>query len=145
MAEQTTQNYVNHKSVDKSLYVITVMLLVAALLSIVSVSFGPIFSLLATLLIVFAVLGIMFRMRMYSVRVQDRVIRLEMRLRLERVLPAELAGKIPTLTLPQLIGLRFASDAELPDLVRKALDEKLTKSDDIKKLVKDWQADHLRV
>lgn len=76
--------------------------------------------------------------------VQDRLIRLEMRLRLERVLPPERHGDIARLTLPQLIGLRFASDAELPALVQETLAQGLT-SDAIKAKIGVWQADWLRV
>jgi len=82
--------------------------------------------------------------RLYTLKMQDRIIRLEMRLRLAGLLKGDLEGKGNTLSVSQLVGLRFASDAELPDLVRKVLSENLTKSDDIKKLVKNWQADHLR-
>jgi hypothetical protein len=146
MSQQPVQNYANHRSNDKSLYVITLVLIVAALLSIASIYMDmPVLSAAATVLIVLSAVGIMIRMRAYSVRVQDRVIRLEMRLRLERVLPEDLAAKIPALKLSQLIGLRFASDAELPGLVQKVLDGNITNADDIKKLVKDWQADYLRV
>jgi len=146
MPQQPVQNYANHRSNDKSLYIIALVLIVAALLSIASVYMDmPVLSAAATVLIVLSAVGIMIRMRAYSVRVQDRVIRLEMRLRLERVLPEDLAAKIPALTLSQLIGLRFASDAELPGLVQKVLDGNITNADDIKKLVKDWQADYLRV
>lgn len=145
MPQEPVQNYANHRSVDKSLYIITYLLIGAALCSVVAVYFGAIFFLLATLLIVFAVLGIMFRMRAYAVTVQDRVIRLEMQLRLERLLTDDLAGKGKELTKSQLIGLRFASDEEMPDLVRKVLAEGITTADDIKKLVKNWQADFLRV
>ena len=77
-------------------------------------------------------------------RVQDRVIRLEMQLRLERLLSAEMRARIPEFTIGQLVSLRFASDAELPALARKVLDEKLEKRAEIKKLVTDWQADNLR-
>jgi hypothetical protein len=84
-------------------------------------------------------------MRNYAVTVQNRIVRLETRLRLERVLPPDLAGRVMELTLPQLVGLRFASDAELPDLVRKVLADHLATADEIKRLVKVWQADHLRV
>ncbi|GMV90416.1 MAG: hypothetical protein AMXMBFR82_01940 [Candidatus Hydrogenedentota bacterium] len=141
-----TQNYANHRSHDKSLYIITLVLIIAALLSISAAYLDlPMLSAAAAILIVIAVVGIMFRMRAYAVRVQDRVIRLEMRLRLERVLPDELVSRIPALKLSQLVGLRFASDAELPALVQKVLDGNITNADDIKKLVKDWQADHLRV
>jgi hypothetical protein len=76
--------------------------------------------------------------------VQDRVIRLEMCLRLERVLPAEQRGDIDRLALGQLIALRFASDAELPALVKDVLAQGITKRDDIKRRIQDWRADWLR-
>ncbi len=76
--------------------------------------------------------------------VQDRVIRLEMRLRLAGLLPADLQARIQELTVDQLVSLRFASDAELPGLTRKVLDDKITDRKSIKKLVKDWQADWMR-
>ncbi len=81
--------------------------------------------------------------RVFSVTVQDRVIRLEESLRYEKVLPADLKGRAAQLTLRQIIGLRFASDAELPGLVRRALDEKLSENQ-IKKEVKNWRSDMLR-
>ncbi|MGE0439683.1 MAG: DUF6526 family protein [Gemmatimonadales bacterium] len=82
--------------------------------------------------------------RVMVLKVQDRVIRLEERLRLAQVLPAELQPRAEELTLRQLIGLRFASDAELPDLVRKVLDGALKTEKDIKQAVKNWRADHTR-
>jgi Family of unknown function (DUF6526) len=82
--------------------------------------------------------------RAMVLRVQDRVIRLEMRLRLRELLPAPLSGRINDLTPSQLVALRFASDAELPDLVRDVLDGKLATQKEIKLRVKDWQADWLR-
>ena len=82
--------------------------------------------------------------RGFALRVQDRVIRLEMQLRLGRLLSAEMRARIPEFTIGQLVSLRFASDAELPALARKVLDEKLEKRAEIKKLVTDWQADNLR-
>jgi hypothetical protein len=82
--------------------------------------------------------------RRSAVTVQDRLIRLEMRLRLAGLLPSELQPRIPEFTLDQLISLRFASDAELPALARKVLDEKLVDRKAIKRLIKDWQADYLR-
>jgi hypothetical protein len=82
--------------------------------------------------------------RTMALTVQNRVIRLEMRLRLREVLPADLQGKINDLRPGQLIGLRFASDAELPGLVRKVLAGELTSGRDIKQAVTDWQPDFLR-
>jgi hypothetical protein len=78
------------------------------------------------------------------VTVQNRLILLEMRLRLAGVLPSDLRPRIPAFTMDQLISLRFASDAELPALARKVLEEKLNDRKTIKKMVKDWQADYLR-
>ena len=77
--------------------------------------------------------------------VQDRVIRLEMQVRLERVLGATRRADVTRLELAQLVALRFASDAELPQLVGEVLAGKLTKAGEIKRRVKDWQADWLRV
>ena len=78
--------------------------------------------------------------RAYTVRLQDRIIRLEMRLRLERFGKAR---EFARLTTPQLVALRFASDAELRDLVDRALTENLT-LDQIKRSVNDWQPDFHR-
>ena len=82
--------------------------------------------------------------RMQAITVQDRLIRLEMRLRLRTLLPADLQSRINDLTPKQLVGLRFASDSELPELVGEVLEGRLEKQVDIKKRVKNWQADHLR-
>jgi hypothetical protein len=86
----------------------------------------------------------LFKMRLYSLKVQDRVIRLEERLRLAQVLPDRSRSRIGELTEGQLIALRFASDAELPALVDKALAEK-TAPTDIKKLIANWRPDYYRV
>jgi len=82
--------------------------------------------------------------RLFALRVQDRVIRLEERLRCQRLLPAGLQPRIAEFTSGQLVALRFASDEELPALARKVLDEKLTERKAIKKLVKNWKPDYLR-
>jgi hypothetical protein len=83
--------------------------------------------------------------RVFPLRAQDRVIRLEERQRLERLLPPDLRGRIGELSTGQVIALRFASDAEVPELVRIVLDQKITGQDDIKKKIRDWRADHLRM
>jgi hypothetical protein len=82
--------------------------------------------------------------RLFALTVQDRVIRLEMRLRLRDTLPPDLAPRIGEFTTGQLVALRFASDAELPSIARRVLDEKLQDRKAIKRLVKDWQGDFLR-
>jgi hypothetical protein len=82
--------------------------------------------------------------RVMALKVQDRVIRLEMRLRLRETLPADLQARIADLTREQLVGLRFASDGELPDLVRQVLGGSLRTTTEIKKAVRQWQADNLR-
>lgn len=82
--------------------------------------------------------------RMFALAVQDRVIRLEERLRYERVLPGELQARCGELTINQIVALRFACDAELPTLTRKVLDEKLTERKAIKHLIKTWRPDYQR-
>jgi hypothetical protein len=83
--------------------------------------------------------------RVFPVGVQDRVIRLEERARLEKVLPTELRARIPELTTRQLVSLRFASDQELPDLVRRVLAGELAGRNEIKRAIRDWRADHQRI
>lgn len=91
-----------------------------------------------------ALLLVFFYARVMALTVQDRVIRLEERLRMERLLPADLRGRMQELTIDQICSLRFASDAELPDLARKVLDEKLTDRKTIKRMIKNWRPDFLR-
>ncbi|HLY99727.1 MAG TPA: DUF6526 family protein [Candidatus Angelobacter sp.] len=91
-----------------------------------------------------AALVAVFKIRLYALRVQDRVIRLEERLRLTAVLKDPLRSRIGELTGSQLIALRFASDAELPRLVELALQEKLSRAE-IKKSVIDWRPDYSRI
>jgi hypothetical protein len=85
-----------------------------------------------------------FSARLFALSVQDRVIRLEERLRYQRLLPADLQARIDEFTVAQLVSLRFASDAELPTLARKVLNEKLNERKAIKQLVKNWKPDYLR-
>jgi len=104
------------------------------------ISFAGIFGvILAAALLVLA-----FEARLFALAVQDRVIRLEERLRYERVLPADLQARCGDLSIGQIVSLRFACDAELPALTRKVLDEKLTERKAIKQLIKTWKPDYQR-
>ena len=88
-------------------------------------------------------LGVLYA-RLFALAVQDRLIRLEEKLRYERVLPEELRWRADELTVDQFVSLRFASDEELPQLMRKVLDDKLTERKAIKALIKNWRPDYLR-
>jgi uncharacterized protein DUF6526 len=96
--------------------------------------------------VVFAVALLMLALlsRSQAITVQDRLIRLEMRLRLRQLLPADLQPRINALTHRQLVALRFASDEEMPELVGEILGGKLHTGKEIKQRVKNWQADWLR-
>lgn len=91
-----------------------------------------------------ALVLLMFHARLFALCVQDRVIRLEERQRMSRLLPDDLKPRIAEFTPGQLVALRFASDEELPALARKVLNEKLTDIKTIKQSVKHWRADYLR-
>jgi hypothetical protein len=82
--------------------------------------------------------------RSFALKVQDRVIRLEEQIRYQRLLPPDLRARCGGLTIDQVVSLRFASDAELPELAQRVLDEKLQDRKKIKRLIKNWKADELR-
>ncbi len=100
-------------------------------------------SVLGVLVAAALVMGALFA-RLFALKVQDRVVRLEMRLRMERLLPADLKPRIEDFTVGQLVALRFASDPELPELARRVLNDKLTERKAIKQMVKNWKPDYLR-
>jgi hypothetical protein len=106
---------------------------------------GVSFEAILNLLVAIALLITLFVARVFALKAQDRVIRLEMRLRMRELLPADLQGRIQEFTPAQMVGLRFAGDGELPALARKVLDDSITDATPIKKLVTDWQGDYYRV
>ena len=83
-------------------------------------------------------------LRAFPLAVQDRLIRLEERLRLEKLTPADQRSGLDQLTANQLIALRFASDAELPALAKKVLAERVTDRKSVKAMIVNWRADHMR-
>jgi hypothetical protein len=91
-----------------------------------------------------ALVVLAFRARLFALSVQDRVIRLEERMRFERLLPEDLKARIAEFQPGQLVALRFACDAELPALARKVLNDNLTDRKAIKKMVQTWRPDYLR-
>lgn len=96
------------------------------------------------LIVASALLMLAWTTRAMVISVQDRLIRLEMQLRLRTVLPAGLQDSIAALTHKQLVALRFASDEEMPSLIGEVLEGKLTTGQQIKQRIQNWQADHLR-
>jgi hypothetical protein len=145
MAEPLPQNYATHGRIDPSFHLFLAPVAAASILvAIVHLVRFPSFNSAWLFLVAVAVGVAIFKMRLYSLKVQDRVIRLEERVRLQQILSEPLRSRIPELTVAQLIALRFASDAELPALVTRALNENLSK-DDLKKSVTVWRADLFRV
>lgn len=95
-------------------------------------------------LVAFGLAALALSARVMALTVQDRVIRLEMQLRLMRVLPPDLQGRVDAISRQQFVALRFAGDDELPGLVREICEGRLSAPKDIKQRVKNWQADWLR-
>ena len=91
-----------------------------------------------------ALIALALSARRFALTVQDRVIRLEMRVRLRDLLPADMHGRIREFTIAQLVALRFAGDDELTSLAASVLRDHIQDKKTIKKMVKDWQADHQR-
>jgi hypothetical protein len=145
MADTTPQSFANHTRLDPPFHFFLLPLgLVAIILSVIRVIRHP--SIASTLLVVLAIgfFTIAGKSRGYALKVQDRVIRLEERLRLAMLMPEAGRSRIGELTESQLIALRFASDAELPGLAMRALNEGLI-SKQIKSSIVSWRGDYFRV
>ena len=137
-----SQNYQTHRHRPVLTNVAALFALLAFLIIVISLFRAPSLAGLGELCLALSALGLVAISRLYTVRLQDRIIRLEMRLRLARLLPQRQAD-IERLALRQLVALRFASDAELPILMDRALAENLT-ADQIKQAVREWQPDYQR-
>jgi type VI protein secretion system component VasK len=147
MAEQ---NYANHTRYVPGFHFVTFGILAINLIwSLFRLFWGvpgvPFFDRLLAVAVAVALLLLAWYARTFPLKAQDRIIRLEETLRLERLLPADLRPRIGELRAGQLIALRFASDAELPEIARAVLAGEVTTPGEIKKRVRTWRADHFRM
>ena len=145
MAEKVPQSLANHARFDPPFHFFIVpVFAITVIVAIVYAFKYPGFY--SAWLVVFAIAATtaVLKARLYALKVQDRIIRLEERLRLAILVDKPLRAHIVELTESQLIGLRFASDAELPALTARALSEKLSRAE-IKKAITQWRPDYWRV
>jgi len=146
MSQAQPQNYGNHaRMVAPFHYVALPLLLInfgwSIYRAITAMSTETIIGALTALALI--IIGLFSRI--HALWAQDRVIRLEMRLKLIEVLPDDLKSRVGDLSTAHLVALRFASDAELPGLVHRVLDGSLTEQKAIKQAIVNWQADYQRV
>jgi hypothetical protein len=145
MARQSTQNFGNHsRYVPLYHFGLLAIALLSLGLAVKRVTSHVSADTLLEFLLVVALILVAYFARSFALTVQDRVIRLEVRLRLQTLAP-QLAARFDELTPAQFTALRFAGDAELPALAQQVIEGKLTKGSDIKKQIRDWKPDHLRV
>ena len=148
MSNSSGQNLKNHGKLDPPFHIVLFFILVANLFFSVihmirhredAYFAGPWFVVLSI-----AAFIPFIKLRTYPLKVQDRVIRLEERIRLQALAPAEWHAQIYKLTEDQLIGLRFAADDEVVELAKQALEHNLTRKQ-IKERIKSWRADNWRI
>jgi hypothetical protein len=145
MPASRPQNLANHRAIDNIFIGCVLALFLLFILAAVSLKDGVTLTGLTQTALIILLFPIVFKIRLYATRVQTRIIRTEMYLRLRDLLDAETYARARTgLTIPQLVALRFAGDAELPALLEAALADNLSNAE-IKKRIKDWQADWFRV
>jgi uncharacterized membrane protein YdbT with pleckstrin-like domain len=145
MPDETPQNFSNHTRRDPLFhFFILPVFAITLIATIVHLVRRPGLHSAWLVVVVIAAIAAILEIRLYALKVQDRVIRLEERLRLASLLDASLRPRIPEFTEAQLIALRFASDAELPALAARALNEKLA-AQEIKKAIQHWRPDYWRV
>jgi hypothetical protein len=145
MSEKMPQTFANHSRYDPPyhFFVLPVFFLLAIAGTIHFIR-RPGWHTALMFVVAVALAVAVLKIRTYALRVQDRVIRLEERLRLTALLPEPARLRIPELTEGQLVALRFASDVEVPALAERALAEKLSRAD-IKKAIQNWRPDYWRI
>jgi uncharacterized membrane protein YraQ (UPF0718 family) len=146
----TEQNFANHrKFVPGYHYVISFLLVINLLWTLFRLIRPlpgvPVLDRLVAVVVALALGLIFYYLRVFPLGAQDRVIRLEETLRMERLLPPDLKARIGELHRGQILALRFASDQELPELTRTVLDRGIRDANEIKKMIRDWRADHFRL
>ena len=145
MAEKIPQTKMNHVRFDPGFHFFLAPALIVMLVwTVVHLVRHPGSTSAILLIVVFLMFFLTFKTRTYALKVQDRVIRLEERLRLGLLLPESLRPRITDLNERQLIALRFASDAEMPFLVERVLRENLN-GKQIKEAIQTWRPDYWRV
>jgi hypothetical protein len=145
MTEPRTQSYVNHRRYFALYHYVAMPILLANLVvTTVHAVRYPSYWTIWIVVVSFGLVAGLVASRTSALIVQSRLIALEMRLRLAATLPPELRARLAELGLKQLVGLRFAGDAELPVLVERCLSGELTTADDVKREVRDWRPDFLR-
>ncbi|MGA2652304.1 MAG: DUF6526 family protein [Terracidiphilus sp.] len=145
MSKSSPQNFKNHGRVDPPFHMVLATVLAVNLYMAGLYAYRN-FNLFSGWLVILAIAVWIpvLKLRTYPLKVQDRVIRLEERLRLQALAPAEWHAQIYKLSEDQLIGLRFASDEEVVELAKQALEENLTRKQ-IKERIKSWRPDDWRI
>jgi hypothetical protein len=144
MSDQTPQNLANHMRLDPPFHFFALPVMgITLLLAIWNLIQHAGFAAAWGVVFMLALLIVAFKTRSYALKAQDRVIRLEERMRLATLLPEPLRARSSALTESQLIALRFASDEEIPALVEKTLASNLP-SAEIKKAIVTWRPDYFR-
>ena len=139
------QTYANHRRRPLGYYVIGLLLTINLAYQLSRLGRWPSLGTAVDVATAVALVLLCIVTRQLALRVQDRVIRLEERLRLRRLSDADLHARIDFLSTGQLAALRFASDAEAPALTRRVIEENITSRDAIKRLIRDWRPDYRRV
>jgi hypothetical protein len=140
MATPQTQSYENHAHTPRPTGVAGAFGAIGFLILLVGLFRAPTLQNLGLVLLAMSVLTLVAISRLYTVKLQDRIIRMEMQRRLDRIGRGEL---IERLSMPQIVSLRFAADEELPGLLDRTLAGNLAPGQ-IKQAISDWQADHHR-
>ena len=143
---QPVQTYRNHWRFFAPFHFFVMPVLGANLvLEIVRLAHDPTLPRAWAAVVALALVGLGVSARLMALKPQSRVIRLEEQLRLARLLPAAEHDLIPKLHTRQLVGLRFASDEEAPALARRCAVGELSSAGDVKRQVRNWRPDYLRV